>query len=119
MAVFRGFAGPFGAGALLSDVFDGKVGRGLGSWRDERRLEVCRHGAINIFVYYGAFEQTLAELNLAAMLRDGGVVLTNDTLPTNGEAAALCEIGFSTTIYSDGKNDGDRIVWLQGRAGPR
>jgi len=73
----------------------------------------------NIFVYYGAFEQTLAELNLAAMLRDGGVVLTNDSLPTNGEAAALHEIGFSTTVYSERKNDGDRIVWLQGRAGPR
>jgi len=73
----------------------------------------------NIFVYYGAFEQTLAELNLAAMLRDGGVVLTNDTLPTNGEPAALREIGFSATVYSDRKNDGDRIVWLQGRTAPR
>lgn len=73
----------------------------------------------NIFVYYGAFEQTLAELNLAAMLRDGGVVLTNDTLPTNDQAAALREIGFSTTVYSDRKNDGDRIVWLQRRTAPR
>ncbi|HET6932610.1 MAG TPA: hypothetical protein VFI45_19960 [Candidatus Acidoferrum sp.] len=73
----------------------------------------------NIFVYYGAFEQTLAEMNLAAMLSDGGVVLTNDTLPTNGQATALREIGFSTTVYSDRKNDGDRIVWLQRRAGPR
>ncbi|HEV2102316.1 MAG TPA: hypothetical protein VGR58_06010 [Candidatus Acidoferrum sp.] len=69
----------------------------------------------NIFVYYGAFEQTLAELNLAAMLRDGGVVLTNDSLPTNGGSAALNEIGFSTTVYSDRKNDGDRVVWLQRR----
>ena len=69
----------------------------------------------NIFVYYGAFEQTLAELNLAAMLRDGGVVLTNDSLPTNGESAALSEIGFSTTVYSERKNDGDRVVWLQRR----
>lgn len=34
----------------------------------------------NIFVYYGPFEQSLARANLAAMLKPGGVVLTNDPL---------------------------------------
>jgi hypothetical protein len=69
----------------------------------------------NIFVYYSAFEQTLAELNLAAMLGKSGVVLTNDALPESGPESALTEIGFSTTIYSDRQNDGDRIVWLKRR----
>jgi hypothetical protein len=34
----------------------------------------------NIFIYYGAFEQSLARANLAAMLKPGGLVLTNDML---------------------------------------
>jgi hypothetical protein len=67
----------------------------------------------NIFVYYSAFEQTLAELNLAAMLRNEGVVLTNDAVPTNERGAALSEIGSSTTAYSDREKDGDRIVWMR------
>jgi hypothetical protein len=34
----------------------------------------------NIFIYYEAFEQSLARVNLAAMLKPGGFVLTNDML---------------------------------------
>jgi hypothetical protein len=34
----------------------------------------------NIFIYYGAFEQSLARANLAAMLKPGGFVLSNDLL---------------------------------------
>ncbi len=34
----------------------------------------------NIFIYYGAFEQSLARANLAAMLKPGGFALTNDLL---------------------------------------
>ncbi len=72
----------------------------------------------NIFVYYSAFDQTLAELNLAAMLRKKGIVLTNDALPANGRESALSETGFSTTPYSDRERDGDRIVWMQHRMSP-
>jgi len=35
----------------------------------------------NIFVYYDAFEQALALENAGAMLRPGGLLLTNDRLP--------------------------------------
>jgi SAM-dependent methyltransferase len=35
----------------------------------------------NIFVYYEAFEQTLALENAGAMLKPGGLLLTNDRLP--------------------------------------
>jgi hypothetical protein len=34
----------------------------------------------NIFVYYGGFEQSLARANIAAMLRPGGYLLSNDKL---------------------------------------
>jgi hypothetical protein len=35
----------------------------------------------NIFLYYGEFEQSLARVNIAAMLRPGGFLLSNDRLP--------------------------------------
>ncbi len=35
----------------------------------------------NIFLYYGKFEQSLARANLAAMLKPGGFLLSNDKLP--------------------------------------
>ena len=34
----------------------------------------------NIFLYYGAFEQSLARVNIAAMLKPGGYLLSNDKL---------------------------------------
>jgi hypothetical protein len=37
--------------------------------------------ATNIFVYYDAFEQSLALENAGAMLKPGGLLLTNDRLP--------------------------------------
>jgi hypothetical protein len=37
--------------------------------------------ATNIFVYYDPFEQSLALENAAAMLKTGGLLLTNDRLP--------------------------------------
>lgn len=38
--------------------------------------------ATNIFVYYDPFEQSLALENSGAMLKPGGLLLTNDRLPT-------------------------------------
>jgi hypothetical protein len=35
----------------------------------------------NIFLYYGGFEQSLARVNIAAMLKPGGFLLSNDKLP--------------------------------------
>ncbi len=34
----------------------------------------------NIFLYYGPFEQALARVNVAAMLKPGGYLLSNDKL---------------------------------------
>jgi hypothetical protein len=35
----------------------------------------------NIFIYYGAFEQSLARANVSAMLKPGGYLISNDQLP--------------------------------------
>ena len=35
----------------------------------------------NVFVYFSAFEQALARKNMALMLRPGGFILSNDSLP--------------------------------------
>jgi len=37
----------------------------------------------NVFLYYGAFEQSLARANISAMLRPGGVLISNDKLAEN------------------------------------
>ncbi len=42
----------------------------------------------NIFLYYGAFEQSLARKNIAGMLRPGGFLLSNDKL-ADGAASGL------------------------------
>ena len=44
----------------------------------------------NIFVYYDAFEQTLALENAGAMLKPGGLLLTNDRLPEVPGRAPRC-----------------------------
>jgi len=50
----------------------------------------------NIFIYYGAFEQSLARANLSAMLNPGGFVLTNDMLAD--KAPSQLEEAHRTTI---------------------
>jgi hypothetical protein len=65
--------------------------------------------ATNMFVYYGGFEQALAESNLASMLRAGGLVLTNDVLPELPDLP-LRAASFHETLYSSRPNDGDRVV---------
>jgi hypothetical protein len=70
--------------------------------------------ATNIFVYYDAFEQSLALANVASMLRPGGLLLSNDVLlelPTTPIHSA----GYSAVAYSDRSDDNDHIVWYQRR----
>jgi len=50
----------------------------------------------NIFIYYDAFEQSLARVNLAAMLKPGGFVLSNDLLAD--KAPGQLEEAHRTTI---------------------
>lgn len=54
----------------------------------------------NIFIYYDAFEQSLARANLASMLKPGGLVLTNellaDTVPSKLPELIRTKITIST-----------------------
>ncbi len=50
----------------------------------------------NIFIYYGPFEQSLARANLAAMLKPGGVALSNDLLAD--QAPSELDLAHTTTI---------------------
>ncbi|MFL6438701.1 MAG: hypothetical protein ACJ71Q_14070 [Terriglobales bacterium] len=65
--------------------------------------------ATNMFVYYGTFEQALAMSNISAMLRDEGLLLTNDALP-EGPGLELRSVGSSEIAYSSRPHDGDRIT---------
>jgi hypothetical protein len=57
----------------------------------------------NVFVYYSPFEQALAAANVAAMLRPGGVLLSNtDIIPTSPMTST---VGYKPITYSDRQND--------------
>ena len=68
--------------------------------------------ATNIFVYYDIFEQSLALLNVARMLRPGGLLLSNNAL-LELPFSRMRSVGYLTTAYSDRPDDGDHIVWYQ------
>jgi SAM-dependent methyltransferase len=76
--------------------------------------------ATNVLVYYDAFDQALALANIAAMLRPGGILLSNNPLP-DAPDAPLRLAGSSDTTYwlarssGDGTPTtfGDRIFWYQ------
>lgn len=66
----------------------------------------------NVFVYYDRLQQGLAMLSAAAMLRPGGLLLSNNALvevPSTG----LRSFGYSRTLYSNRDEDGDLIIWYR------
>lgn len=67
--------------------------------------------ATNVLVYYDAFEQGLALANIAAMLRPGGVFLTNHTVPTRPPfESAPSQI---TKVFWDKNGNGDTVFAYQ------
>jgi hypothetical protein len=68
--------------------------------------------ATNIFVYYDTLDQSLALANVAAMLRPGGLLLSNNAL-LELPASPLRSVGYLTVVYSDRPDDGDHIVWYR------
>jgi len=63
--------------------------------------------ATNVLVYYDAFEQALALSNIAAMLRPGGVFVTNYLVhPTTPLEPAAHLV---TPVYWDRQHTGDTI----------
>ena len=70
--------------------------------------------ATNIFVYYDPFEQSLALENAGAMLKTGGLLLTNDRLPVvPGGSMRLA--GVTVVPYDSGGRADDRqaVGWYQ------
>jgi hypothetical protein len=67
----------------------------------------------NIFVYYDVFEQTLALQNAGAMLKPGGLLLTNDRLPAvPGSSMRLA--GITVVPYdSPGVSARQAVGWYQ------
>jgi hypothetical protein len=68
--------------------------------------------ATNIFVYYGLFEQMLAVANTQSMLRAGGLLLSNNSLPLM-TASKMRSLDYLALQYSDLPGDGDVIAWYQ------
>ena len=66
--------------------------------------------ATNILVYYDMFEQSLAAVNIARMLRSGGVLLTNNPL-SELSVTPLHRIGETKAAYTDAAFD--VVTWYQ------
>jgi SAM-dependent methyltransferase len=66
--------------------------------------------ATNVMVYYQPFEQALALQNIAAMLRKGGLLLTNNALP-EVPGVPMKPVGGTSVAYSEDVDDGDHILW--------
>ena len=61
----------------------------------------------NIFIYYGAMERSLALENAGAMLKRGGLLLTNDRLPEVA-GGAMRQAGLTEVPYNR-----DAVGWYQ------
>jgi hypothetical protein len=68
--------------------------------------------ATNVFCYFDSFEQLLAFANVQSMLRPGGFLLSNNTLPLL-PSSPMRWVDSVSISYSDRPNDGDVIVWYQ------
>ena len=75
---------------------------------DERQFDLVL--ASNVLVYYDTFEQTLALASVAAMLKPGGVLLTNDAVLEIPEVP-MRSAGSVGVPFSDRPGDGERMVW--------
>jgi hypothetical protein len=64
--------------------------------------------ATNVLVYYDTLDQTLASLNIQAMMSLGGVFLANSSLP-QCTGSNLHSIGNMDVRYSSSSGDDDRI----------
>jgi hypothetical protein len=68
--------------------------------------------ATNVLVYYDTLDQSLALANIEAMLKPGGVFLCNNSL-LELPVLRIHSIGYTTSVYSDRKDDGDHVVWYR------
>ena len=62
----------------------------------------------NIFIYYDAFEQSLARANISAMLKTGGFLLSNDRFP-DGVPSGLSKELETTLIFARNPDRSDTM----------
>lgn len=63
--------------------------------------------ATNVFIYYDAFERSLALENAGSMLKRGGLLLTNDRLPES-PGGSMRQAGLTAVAYN-----ADAIGWYE------
>jgi hypothetical protein len=68
--------------------------------------------ATNILVYYDPFEQALALANVAAMLKPGGFLLTNDQLP-DVSSIPMRLLDHTDVVYTEQPRTGDTVFWYR------
>jgi hypothetical protein len=78
--------------------------------RTEERFDLIV--ATHVFVYYDVLDQALAASNVAAMLRPGGLLLSNNAL-LELPSTNLRSVGYITVQYSDRPDEGDHVVWYR------
>ena len=61
----------------------------------------------NVFIYHNAFERSLALESAGAMLKQGGLLLTNDRLP-EVRGGSLRQAGLTDVEYNR-----DAVGWYQ------
>jgi hypothetical protein len=74
--------------------------------------------ATNVLIYYDTFEQTMALASIAAILRPGGVLLTNDAVLEIPEIP-MRSAGTIAVPFSERSGDGERMIWYVRAAGER
>jgi hypothetical protein len=68
--------------------------------------------ATNVFIYYDLLDQALAMTNVRAMLRRGGFLLSNNSMPVL-PGSGMQAVGYVTVQYSSQPEDGDHLVWYR------
>lgn len=63
-------------------------------------------------MYYDSFEQGLALANIAAMLKPGGFLLTNDPLP-EVSSVPMRLVDRTKVVYSEQPRTEDTVYWYQ------
>lgn len=66
--------------------------------------------ATNVFVYYDDFEQQLALANVAAMLRPGGLFLSNDAPFPLPATPLISSVSASTITYTDPPQEKEYLI---------
>ncbi len=65
-----------------------------------------------MFIYYDLLDQALAMTNVRAMLRRGGFLLSNNSMPVL-PGSGMQSVGYITVQYSSLRDDGDHVVWYR------